>query len=141
MMQARAEQPDHILVVDDDPLARQLLQIVLETGGHQVRSAGHAREAMDLLEAGARPKLIISDIMMPGLLGTDLVEHLATQPDLAHIPVILISAYHKLADGVKTAAVVSKPFTPDTLLALVGELLAEPNPPINASREPRSLIQ
>ena len=141
MMRAPAEQPDYILVVDDDPLARQLLQIVLDTGGYEVQSASHAREAMDLLEAGARPKLIISDIMMPGLLGTDLVEHLATQPDLAHIPVMLISAYSKLADGVKTAAVVSKPFTPDALLALIGELLAEPNPPINICREPRMLIQ
>ncbi len=141
MTRAQAEEPEHILVVDDDPLARQLLQIVLETGGYQVRTASLAQEAMDLLEAGDRPKLIISDVMMPGLLGTDLVAHMATQPDLAHIPVILISAYHKLADGVKTAAVVSKPFTPDTLLALIGELLAEPNPPINVSREPRSLIQ
>jgi CheY-like chemotaxis protein len=139
MTQARAEEPDQILVVDDDPFARQLVEIVLETGGYQVRSAGHAREAMEILEAGARPKLIISDVMMPGILGTDLVEHLATQPDLARIPVVLISAYHKLASGVKTAAFVSKPFTPDMLLALVGELLAECDPPINVTREPRWL--
>lgn len=141
MTGAHVEQADHILIVDDDPAARQLLQIVLETGGYQVRSTGNAREAMEILEAGARPKLIISDVMMPGMLGTDLVQHLATRPDLAHIPVILISAYHQLANGVKTAAFVSKPFTPDTLLALAGELLAERNPPINASREPRWLIQ
>jgi CheY-like chemotaxis protein len=128
-----------ILIVDDEQTARHLLRYVLQLDGYQILSAYNARDAIKMLETGERPDLIISDVMMPGMLGTDLVQHLAADPALQHIPVILVSAYHDLSRVGKTAAFVYKPYTPNALLALVAELLAEPNPPPNNTREPRVL--
>lgn len=128
-----------ILVVDDDPTALRILRHVLQTADYQIHLADDALEALHVLETGVRPDLIISDVMMPGMLGTDFVAHLAGLPDLARVPVILMTAYHDLARGVKTAAVVLKPFNPMALVELMTELLAEAEPEINSQREPRLL--
>jgi CheY-like chemotaxis protein len=128
-----------ILIVDDEQTARHLLRYVLQLDGYHILSANDALDALKLLEGGARPDLIISDVMMPGMLGPDLVQHLATQAELARIPVILVSAYHDLSRIGHTAAFVYKPYTPNALLALVADLLAEVDPPINSTREPRLL--
>ncbi len=128
-----------ILIVDDEQTARHLLRYVLQLDGYHILSANDAYDAIKLLETGERPDLIISDVMMPGMLGPDLVQHLATLPEFEHVPVILVSAYHDLSRIGKTAAFVYKPYTPDALLSLVAELLAEPDPPVNSTREPRLL--
>ena len=128
-----------ILIVDDEQTARHLLRYVLQLDGYQILSANDALDALKLLEGGERPDLIISDVMMPGMLGPDLVQHLAAQAEFARIPVILVSAYHDLSRIGRTAAFVYKPYTPNALLALVADLLAETNPPINNTREPRLL--
>ncbi|HZB95418.1 MAG TPA: response regulator [Herpetosiphonaceae bacterium] len=128
-----------ILIVDDEQTARHLLRYVLQLDGYNILSANDAFDAIKLLEEGERPDLIISDIMMPGMLGSELVQHLAAAPELAHVPVILISANHDRSLVGNTAAFVHKPFTPAALLALVAEILAEPQPPINSTRQPRLL--
>ena len=128
-----------VLIIDDDPVALRLVRHVLQAEGHQIFSAPDAISALQVLSQGSRPDLIISDVMMPGMLGTELVQQLATQPDLAHIPVVLLSAYHKCEQNCKTAAFMAKPFAPETLVELVDELLAEPSPPINSLRQPRLL--
>ncbi len=118
-----------ILIIDDDPIALRIMQMLLQSAGYQLLSATNALDAIRLLEGGARPDLIISDIMMPGMLGTELVGHLATQPDWARIPVILVSAYHDHAYDCTVAAFVPKPVELPALLTLVSGLLAEPSPP------------
>src|ERR687886_3025992 len=95
-----------ILIVDDEQTARHLLRYVLQLDGYHVLSANDAFDAIKLLEEGERPDLIISDVMMPGMLGPELVQHLAEMPELAHTPVILVSAYHDLSRIGKTAAFV-----------------------------------
>ena len=92
-----------------------------------------------MLDAGVRPDLIISDVMMPGISGPELVQHLSARPALAHVPVILTSAYSGCSCIGKTAAFVSKPYALDALCNLVDELLVEPDPPANSTREPRLL--
>ena len=129
-----------ILIVDDEQTARHLLRYVLQLDGYNILSANDAFDAIKLLEEGERPDLIISDIMMPGMLGSELVQHLAAIPELAHVPIVLISAAnHDRSLIGNTAAFVRKPFTPAALLALVAELLAEPQPPPNNTRQPRLL--
>ncbi len=128
-----------ILIVDDEQTARHLLRYVLQLDGYQIISANDAFDALKVLEGDALPQLVISDVMMPGMLGTDLVQQMASDPRLAHIPVVLISAYHDISHVGKTAAFVFKPYTPNALLSLVTELLADPDPPINIMREPRVL--
>lgn len=128
-----------ILIVDDEQTARHLLRYVLQLDGYQIISAHDAFDAVRLLDSGEQPDLVISDVMMPGMLGTDLVQHMAGDPRLAHVPVVLISAYHDLSRIGKTAAFVFKPYTPNALLGLVSELLSELDPPLNNTREPRVL--
>jgi CheY-like chemotaxis protein len=128
-----------VLIVDDDPVALRLVRVVLQAAGHQILSAPDAISALQLLAEGNRPDLIISDVMMPGMLGTELVQRLATQPELDHVPVVLLSAYHAHMQDFKTAACMTKPFATETLVALVDELLAEPCPPVNSQRRPRLL--
>jgi len=128
-----------ILIVDDEQTARHLLRYVLQLGGYEVLSANDAFDALRILEGGVRPALVISDVMMPGMLGSDLVQQMAANPELARIPVVLVSAYHDLSRIGKTAAFVYKPYTPNALLELVTQLLDDPDPPINNTREPRLL--
>jgi CheY-like chemotaxis protein len=126
-----------ILIVDDEQTARHLLRYVLQLDGYHILSAHDAYEAVRILETGDKPDLVISDVMMPGMLGPDLVQYMAGKHELERIPVVLISAYHDLSRIGKTAAFVYKPYTPNALLTLVRELLDETSPPINSTREPR----
>lgn len=128
-----------ILIVDDEPTARHLLRHVVQLGGYRLLVARDAVEAIKLLEAGERPDLVISDVMMPGLLGTDLVQYFAGSQHLRCVPVVLLSAYHDISQTGKTAAFVHKPYSPQALLGLIADLLAEDDPPANSTREPRVL--
>ncbi len=126
-----------ILIVDDEPTARHLLRHVVQLGGYHLLVARDAVDAIKLLESGERPDLVISDVMMPGLLGTDLVQYFAGSQHLRCIPVVLLSAYHDVSQAGKTAAFVHKPYSPQALLGLIADLLAEDDPPANCTREPR----
>ncbi|CCG07612.1 response regulator [Pararhodospirillum photometricum] len=80
-----------ILVVDDDPLAGELVGAVLEDAGHDIVLAGNAMEALDALEApdGKIPDLIISDMHMPVVSGIDLFRTLRDQN--LDIPFLLLT--------------------------------------------------
>jgi CheY-like chemotaxis protein len=80
-----------VLVVDDDPALLELLVEVVAEAGHEVRQATNGRLAL----AVARQEpldLIISDIMMPLMTGTELLAALRADATLADLPVVLISA-------------------------------------------------
>jgi CheY-like chemotaxis protein len=117
-----------ILVVDDEPLLRQILDDVLTYAGYAVETAADGQEALEAVAAHV-PDLIVSDVMMPRLSGWQLLERLhTTRPTL---PVILISAvgpdisgrHEPLADHV---VFLTKPFALEDLLALVRLLLDHP---------------
>ncbi len=106
-----------ILVVDDEPAIVRLLSIVLRGSGYEVETAPDAETAWEIVRA-SKPKLIISDIRLPGMDGTELANKIRTTPDLADTPIILMSAYGdptaRIAD-----AFVGKPFDIDELLDTV----------------------
>jgi CheY-like chemotaxis protein len=110
-----------ILVVDDDPIMRELLRIHLSNAGYEVRVA------KDGLEAGYavlrnRPALIISDVNMPHLDGFEFIAAMRAEPQLRGIPVIfLTSATDSEHRGKELGAVgyVAKPIRADKLLSLV----------------------
>ena len=80
-----------ILVVDDEPLLRAMLGDALEEAGYIVVTADSGRAAIARAKAD-RPDCILLDVMMPDLDGYETCAALKANPDLAAIPIILISA-------------------------------------------------
>ncbi|WP_179228498.1 PAS domain-containing hybrid sensor histidine kinase/response regulator [Leptolyngbya ohadii] len=123
-----------ILVVDDDPDTRELLNFLLETNGARVTTANSAIEALRSLKRNA-PDLLLSDIGMPDQDGYGLMRSIrAAYPDRA-IPAIALTAYAADYDRQKALQVgfrqhISKPINPDTLLQSILELV-HPTPPPN----------
>ena len=83
--------PAHILVVDDNEFNRDLLTDQLEFRGYQVTTAENGQIALEKLTYEPFD-LVLLDIMMPVMDGYQVLEHLREDPDLRHMPVIVISA-------------------------------------------------
>jgi len=79
-----------VLVVDDDPSIRYLLEVVLSADGHQVVQAETAREALEYLRRET-PDLIVLDVVMPGMDGLTLLGRIRAVRRLAKVPVILLT--------------------------------------------------
>lgn len=112
--------PRVILLVDDQVLLRHVLARLIERLGHTVREYASGREALDdLVDASPPADLLITDIMMPGMLGTDLVR--LARAERPGLPVIMVTGYSGPADDVDAVralpnvALLTKPFTIDTL--------------------------
>ncbi len=111
-----------VLVVEDDPDIREVLQEMLDSGGHQVLTASNGREALDVLDRVASPCLVLLDLMMPVMSGFAFLEELQRRPDKARVSVLLISAnaqVEQAARGKGVVGFVRKPFDLDDVLALV----------------------
>jgi signal transduction histidine kinase/DNA-binding response OmpR family regulator len=113
-----------ILVVDDEPDARELLVSMLTHCKAEVQAAGSAEEALDVLRA-RRPDLLVSDIGMPETDGYALIQRIRALPDnMALIPAIALTAYARAEDRTKALLAgfnmhVSKPIEPAELLAAI----------------------
>ena len=81
-----------VLVVEDDTDLRESLSQALRDHGFGVTPATNGQQALDLLRAGARPSVILLDLMMPGLNGWQLAAALRRDAGLAQIPQVVISA-------------------------------------------------
>jgi signal transduction histidine kinase/CheY-like chemotaxis protein len=86
-----AEPAASVLIVDDDPDARSVLQHLLEKQGLVVRQAQNGCEAMAQLH-DRRPSLVLLDLMMPGMDGFEVIRQMQAAPSLADVPVVVISA-------------------------------------------------
>jgi two-component system, chemotaxis family, chemotaxis protein CheY len=86
-----------ILVVDDDPELRETLGELLCEEGYETRLAENGKRALDLLRHGARPSLILLDLMMPEMNGWQFREEQLKDADLRDIPVVVMTASRGLA--------------------------------------------
>jgi CheY-like chemotaxis protein len=116
-----------IFVADDEPEVVDLVQIVLETEGHTVRSAANGRQAVERIMADP-PDLILLDIRMPEMTGLTVLEHLTADPVTADIPVIMLSVVvtdPEVKEALNRGAIayLSKPFEIRELAWLVDRLL------------------
>ncbi len=112
-----------ILLVDDDPMIRRALNRLLIEAGHDVVAIESANDALAHLNDSSRFDLLIADQAMPGLSGTELLQHAArTCPDLS---CMLITGYTTLPDDIPSRVeVLRKPIEADALLANVARLIA-----------------
>jgi CheY-like chemotaxis protein len=116
----RGENEGMVLVVDDDQGIREGLEMMLQLHGLAVSTAADGAEALDRLRSGRRPCLILLDLMMPGMNGFELRRILLEDPELAAIPVVVITGAGVLVDQQRSAElsaeVLRKPFEVQTLL-------------------------
>lgn len=117
-----------ILVIDDEPTIRFLLEKMLQREGYAVITAADGDEGMKLFQE-SRFDLVITDIIMPEKEGIEIIMEIKrTHPD---IPVIAISgggfnapgSYLNIARAAGAAAVLEKPLEKETLLSCVQKLL------------------
>lgn len=78
----------HILVVDDDPGLRDLLEFALSIEGHEVRSAKHGGEAIQMLSADYHPDIILLDMQMPVKTGAEVLDALRSMPNRPRVIVL-----------------------------------------------------
>ncbi len=113
----------YVLVVDDSDGARDVIADILRAHGLTVRTTGTASAAMRIMKA-ATPRLVTIDLFMPGESGFTLRSAMLRDPELANVPVIVVSGYWgKPPDALEVAAVIRKPIDIDRLLALVDDAL------------------
>jgi class 3 adenylate cyclase/DNA-binding response OmpR family regulator len=90
-LQAHMNEPAHILVVDDDPSIRRMLELLFKNAGYRVSAAASGEEALAYVEL-VRPDLVITDWRMPGITGEELTRQIKHHPDLPFVPVIMLTA-------------------------------------------------
>jgi two-component system response regulator MprA len=119
-----------VLLVEDDRDLRELLVFALEADGYTVRSAENAVEALVQLEFGPKPSVILLNLVMPVMPGSELLEAIRRDARLARIPVVLITgAQVPVEVGRAANAVLPKPFGLDQLAATIQEFLPRDEPP------------
>ncbi|HSI81406.1 MAG TPA: response regulator transcription factor [Solirubrobacterales bacterium] len=119
-----------MLVVDDDPIVRDVLDRYLSREGFLVKSAGDGKAALEAVEAG-RPDLVLLDLMLPRIDGFEVFRHLRESGDRP--AVIMLTARGQETDrviGLESGAddYVAKPFSPREVVARVRAVLRRTSP-------------
>ena len=119
--------PAHILIAEDSGVQAYMLRRILEEEGYETSVAKNGRLALELA-ARIRPSLLVSDVNMPEMSGYELCRQIKANPDLCHIPVILVTNLSDPDDvllGLKSGAdsFVIKPYNRTHMLARVQNAL------------------
>lgn len=115
-----------ILLVEDHADTSAALVEILTKRGHSVLTADNGRRALDLLQQGVRPRLIVVDLLLPELSGWNLLEYLSDHEELRKTPTIVITAVPKDQVRVLATAVFSKPLDYLSLTTTIDFLVASP---------------
>lgn len=117
---------ERILLVDDDPEITTLLQGELEKQGYQVKICDGGDEVIAAMRS-FKPGLLIMDVMLPGIDGYSLTNHIGEDPELCGIPLIIMSALTTSRSMFETmprvAAFFSKPFSNEEFMEAVKSAL------------------
>ncbi|HLT40196.1 MAG TPA: PAS domain S-box protein [Enhygromyxa sp.] len=119
----RARVGAHVLVVEDEPGVRQVIERTLARGGYQVTAAADPAEALALARTDMKIDIIVTDVVMPQMSGPELIAQLIELR--GELPVVFVSGYAKAAHSELSGhpGFLAKPFTPAMLLAKVAERL------------------
>ena len=122
------DEKPRILGVDDSLTIRKALELVLKPGGYTLELAASGAEAVDKAR-WFRPAAVLLDFILPDMRGTEVCRRLSADPETASIPVILISAKgaeirQAYEDVSNVVGYVAKPFTPEAILEVIGDVVA-----------------
>ena len=118
-----------ILIVDDSITTRTLEKNILEAAGYTVQLATDGQEALNTITAEGAPDLIVSDVVMPRLDGFELTHHIRENPNLANVPVILVTSLDSAEDkarGIEVGAdayITKSTFDQNNLLETIEQLI------------------
>jgi two-component system chemotaxis sensor kinase CheA len=121
--------PKTILVVDDSITTRTLERNILETAGYQVLVATDGYEALDVIRSSSHLDLVVTDIVMPRMDGLELTHQIKSNPQTAHLPVILVTSLESAEDkkrGIEVQAdayIVKSRFDQANLLETIQQLI------------------
>lgn len=135
-----------VIIVDDDPMAGELTKDLLTDEGWKVTLIDDSTKAIETIKK-LKPKLVISDIMMPGIDGMELCKRIKTNPETKHIKVIILSG--KSYEKEKQRAImlgaeyfITKPYNVETFSRLIKEILTgSSKPPSTPPPPPQSKPQ
>ncbi|MDD2773460.1 MAG: response regulator [Elusimicrobiales bacterium] len=130
-------QKKKIVIIDDEDMLCRLIKLNLEsTGRFEVSAATDPRDGIKLVRS-VKPDLLLLDLMMPYMEGSEVAEKLLETPDTAKIPIVFLTA---LADknqstsedgGVAGRTFIAKPVTTGELIRRIDSILAGPPPEYN----------
>jgi CheY-like chemotaxis protein len=111
-----------VLVVEDDGDVREALVFLLEDAGMHAIGATDGLDALERIEAGFEPSLILLDLMMPVMDGERFLRIRKSDPRLAQIPVIVVSAMQKMRvdpEDLRISEIIPKPVDPQRVIESV----------------------
>jgi len=119
--------PPRVLIVDDEPAIREMVELALSYAGIDYAGAADAEQAEELI-IDAPPDLVLLDWMLPGISGAQLARRLRDDPMTAELPIIMLTARGEEEDKVRALEngaddYITKPFSPKELIARVRAVL------------------
>jgi CheY-like chemotaxis protein len=115
-----------VLVVDDEADQRYLLRRCLESAGYEVSEAGNGVAALQSIEDD-QPDLVVTDVMMPVMTGSELITRLRAAESTAAIPILAVTGDGGLASGAD--ALLAKPFGRNELITVAEGLIHQEQGP------------
>jgi len=134
-----------VMIVEDDPMVREMLQLLLRAEGHKTTSAANGRTALELAASGAaKPDIVIADYNLPG--GMTGLQTIVGLRDALHreIPAIILTGdistetLRKIAHG--RCVHLNKPANAETLIGLIGTMIGAPRPAGANGHEPPPVV-
>ena len=117
-----------ILVAEDEPHIRRILTTMLESQNYEVVEFDDGLPAIEYMEGAERVDLVLTDLMMPGADGLEVLAAVREMPERVKTPILVLTAKGQDADRDSALALgardfITKPFSPKKLLARIDEIL------------------
>lgn len=117
-----------VLLVDDSATVLMSMETIISKAGFKVEKASSGEAAMSTLEKGLKPKLIITDVHMPGMSGIDLIRKVRTMNGLQFTPILVVTTESQQskrdeARAARATGWLVKPVQPDDLLKVIKQIL------------------
>jgi CheY-like chemotaxis protein len=116
-----------ILIVDDEPDVLKLTSLRLEKQGYEIKTAVNSKDALNLIQK-EKPDLVLIDVILPIMYGTEICRWVKSDENLRHIPIILCTAHGEVMTDEKAKSFgaddyIAKPFDAKELMNKIERLL------------------